>query len=177
MPFVTYAVAHHSGKQFVPATIQTFLKDNYYITVPLYTLSDMERELERLGFLKRNKLTGIKLCSAGPATLLPKAAEMGFGEKEFADLDLSLSKFATQREVPNPLASPSWSEALVAFFVSQNEELPRKPQTIRGTLLSDGRVIDNGVLADFILHAQQTDRTTYSVGRIPSDHAGHRRRR
>jgi hypothetical protein len=163
MPFVTYAVAHHSEKQFVPATIQTFLKDNYYITVPLYTLSDMERELERLGFLKRNKLTGIKLCAAGPATLLPKADEMGFGEKDFADLDLSLSKFASQRGVSNPLASSSWSEALVAFFVSQNEELPRKPQKVRDTLLADGRVIDNTLLADFILHAQQNDRITYSV--------------
>jgi hypothetical protein len=161
IPFVTYAASQHAGQEYVPEQIQAFIKDRYSVKIPLYTLAEID--LQKLGFVNRHAQTGIKLCARGPMAQTNQSATPALDEERFEELESALSAYGLKRKLKNPVVSASWSDALVTFFVSRQEEIPQKRGNFKGIIISDQLSIDNSIIADFIVHVRLSNPRVYSL--------------
>lgn len=162
IPFIADGVTRQAGRLLDLGELSAHLQ-TIGLQVPLYALRQLIPHMERLGLVEWNHAAKRHLCKK-PVSSGLESIEISKGlEASFDAFEGKFHAFAQRNKFERPPASPSWSDALIAFFRSETAAAALKSTTIGDTLVLDTNGVETFLVARFVQETQKNDPGTFEI--------------
>lgn len=160
-PFVIYAISASTGQQLDWQVVRSYLKSKYGLNVPFYMLERMQTKLIDAGSIQASGLPGVFLCKDARPSVSNNSVD--FSISDIDNLGYALSKFASQRGMPNPATAPSWPEIILPFFLHSSPPGDKAMANVKGVMIADPKSVDFAIVADFIMDQWRSKAPIYQT--------------
>ena len=164
LPFLIEGMSKQVGQQLNISELQTFLKDNFDFSIPVYVIEHILPRIRDIGAIEWNDALSVYICLDIEHNDSQKVLDRDIiSGTDFIGLEYALKEFSSYLNSPEPEASNNWSEALIQFLKSESALTYETPKGIRGAEISSPSDLENFVVARFIQSSQENDPHIFSI--------------